>query len=150
MTDLEQRAYETATLQGGLGHNVSRYVKRVTGENSWTRFVWQGMNFEPGEDAWIRPTVLFGDSSYMTDTDSGTNLVSGLLQVDVFTAPGYGMSEADDYVSAARLLFDRVDITVAGHGDLEFGPSGPPRPGPFDGSWLHTIVECPFTIVENK
>ncbi|MFC2015762.1 acyltransferase [Chloroflexota bacterium] len=42
MTDLEQRAYETATLQGGLRHNVSRYVKRVTGATSWTRFVWQG------------------------------------------------------------------------------------------------------------
>ena len=141
VTQLVAQAIETR-----LRDNVTTFGGTI----DVTRFAWQGMNFEPGEDAWIRPTVLFGDSSYMTDTDSGTNLVSGLLQVDVFTAPGYGMSEADDYVSAARLLFDRVDITVAGHGDLEFGPSGPPRPGPFDGSWLHTIVECPFTIVENK
>ena len=133
-------------IEQRLRDNVSNFGGTI----DVTRFAWQGMNFEPGEDAWIRPTVLFASSNFLTDTANGTNLVNGLLQIDIFTAPGYGMSESDSYASAARLLFDRVDITIADHGDLEFGPAGVPRPGQFEGNWLHTIIECPFEIVENK
>lgn len=36
------RSYETATLKGGLRHNMVRYMQRVTGGQSWTRYLWQG------------------------------------------------------------------------------------------------------------
>jgi len=36
----ESRA--TATLQGGVWHNLQRYRRRVTGSDSWCRFLWQG------------------------------------------------------------------------------------------------------------
>lgn len=37
-----ERAYETATLRGGLRHKMARYIVRVTGGHSWARYVWQG------------------------------------------------------------------------------------------------------------
>ena len=37
-----QRPYETATLRGGLRHNLARYVERATGGDSWARYLWQG------------------------------------------------------------------------------------------------------------
>ncbi len=32
----------TADLHGSLRHNLGRYRRRVTGSDSWTRFLWQG------------------------------------------------------------------------------------------------------------
>lgn len=140
----------TALVAQAIETRIRDNVSSFGGVIDSDRLAWQGMDFEPGTEAWIRPTVLFGGAEFHTDGDTGTNLVSGILQIDIFTVPGYGMSESDGYASAARTLFDRVDIAIADHGDLEFGPAGPGRPGPFDGSWLHTIVECPFEIVENR
>ncbi|MEJ2732808.1 MAG: acyltransferase [Anaerolineae bacterium] len=37
-----ERGYETATLRGGLGHKMARYMHRVTGGHSWARYIWQG------------------------------------------------------------------------------------------------------------
>jgi acetyltransferase-like isoleucine patch superfamily enzyme len=42
MTDSEKGPYETATMRGGLRHNLQRYRFRVTGERSWARYLWQG------------------------------------------------------------------------------------------------------------
>ncbi len=36
------RAYETATLGGGLRRNMQRYRVRISGAPSWGRFLWQG------------------------------------------------------------------------------------------------------------
>lgn len=43
MTEAEDRAYQTATMRGGLRHNMVRYVSRVTGGSSWARWAWQGV-----------------------------------------------------------------------------------------------------------
>lgn len=40
--EAEDRSYGTATLRGGLRHNLARYVQRVSGGQSWTRYLWQG------------------------------------------------------------------------------------------------------------
>jgi len=45
----------TATLQGGLGHKIARYRRRVTGGDSWGRFLWQGLVLSLLAD---RPTIL--------------------------------------------------------------------------------------------
>jgi acetyltransferase-like isoleucine patch superfamily enzyme len=45
----------TATLQGGLRHNLSRYRRRVTGSESWGRFLWQGLVLTLLAD---RPTIV--------------------------------------------------------------------------------------------
>ena len=37
----ERRA--TATLHGGLRRNLARYRRRVTGSDSWSRYLWQGL-----------------------------------------------------------------------------------------------------------
>ncbi len=42
MTDEGVHAYQTATLSGGLIHNMRRYVERVSGGPSWRRFLWEG------------------------------------------------------------------------------------------------------------
>jgi acetyltransferase-like isoleucine patch superfamily enzyme len=38
----EDVQYKTATMQGGLRRNMSRYRDRVTGGGGWGRFLWQG------------------------------------------------------------------------------------------------------------
>lgn len=45
----------TATLQGGLRHKIARYRRRVTGSDSWGRFLWQGLVLSLLAD---RPTIL--------------------------------------------------------------------------------------------
>lgn len=45
----------TASLQGGLWHNLGRYRRRVTGSDSWGRFLWQGVVLTALAD---RPTIL--------------------------------------------------------------------------------------------
>jgi acetyltransferase-like isoleucine patch superfamily enzyme len=39
---MDERQYQTATMKGGFRRNLARYVKRVTGEGGWGRFLWQG------------------------------------------------------------------------------------------------------------
>ncbi len=39
---MDERQYQTATMKGGLGQNLRRYVSRVTGDGGWGRFLWQG------------------------------------------------------------------------------------------------------------
>lgn len=112
---------------------------------------WQGIEYQPGEDDWMRPVTLFAETQWHTHgvTGTGENLISGVLTCSFFTPPGYGMSALDDYAGSLRALFDRVDISISGHGDLQFGPAGGPRPGPPEDSWLSVIVDCPFTCEEN-
>ncbi|MFC2030729.1 acyltransferase [Chloroflexota bacterium] len=43
MTEPRERSYQTATMKGGLRHNVGRYVHRVTGDRSWMRWARQGV-----------------------------------------------------------------------------------------------------------
>jgi acetyltransferase-like isoleucine patch superfamily enzyme len=38
----QNQPYQTATLGGGLRHNMRRYRERVSGSPSWSRFLWQG------------------------------------------------------------------------------------------------------------
>lgn len=112
---------------------------------------WQGMDYSPGESDWMRPVTLFQETEWFTSgtTGTGVNVVRGILTCTFFSVPGYGMSSLDAHASAFRALFDRVAITIADHGPLEFGPAGGPRPGPFDGAWLQNIVDCPFQIEEH-
>jgi acetyltransferase-like isoleucine patch superfamily enzyme len=35
--------YQTATMRGGLRHNLARYARRVTGDGGWGRYLWQGL-----------------------------------------------------------------------------------------------------------
>jgi len=42
MTEPENQPYQTANMRGGLRQNTVRYVRRVTGDRSWTRWAWQG------------------------------------------------------------------------------------------------------------
>jgi len=42
MPDNEERSYTTASIGGGTGQNMRRYITRVTGDRSWRRWVWQG------------------------------------------------------------------------------------------------------------
>jgi galactoside O-acetyltransferase len=42
MPDQVQSLYPTATMRGGAGHNLRRYIARVTGGTSWFRWAWQG------------------------------------------------------------------------------------------------------------
>jgi len=39
---MDEGQYQTATMRGGLRHNLRRYVDRVTGDGGWGRFLWQG------------------------------------------------------------------------------------------------------------
>ena len=39
---MDEARYQTATMHGGLRHNLRRYVNRVTGDGGWGRFLWQG------------------------------------------------------------------------------------------------------------
>lgn len=155
-SDMAFKVYEldaedvTQAVSQAIETRIRDNIDAFEGTLDTDHIAWQGVNYQPDGDAWLRPTILYGGVSPMTDSLEGTNLVTGILQIDIFTPAGYGMSESDGYVSAARQLFDRVDVTITGHGDLQFDPSGAPRPGPFDGAWVHTIVECPFQIVENK
>lgn len=114
------------------------------------RVAWQGMDFEPGEDDWVRVTTLFSGSEYLTDgvTGTGQNLLRGILSLQFFTVPGYGMSALDGYASAARQIFDRVEVTVADHGNLTFGPADGPVPG-FDNVWVSNRVDVTFQIEEH-
>jgi len=41
-TNVDDRAYQTATMRGGLRQNLTRYVNRVTGGGGVGRFLWQG------------------------------------------------------------------------------------------------------------
>lgn len=41
-TNVDDRAYQTATMRGGLRRNLTRYVNRVTGGGGVGRFLWQG------------------------------------------------------------------------------------------------------------
>jgi acetyltransferase-like isoleucine patch superfamily enzyme len=45
----------SATLQGGLRQNIARYRRRVTGGDSWGRFLWQGLVLSLLADC---PTIL--------------------------------------------------------------------------------------------
>ena len=42
MTDEREPRTTTATLEGGLGHNMRRYRTRVSGSPAWGPFLWQG------------------------------------------------------------------------------------------------------------
>lgn len=42
MPDQETRSYDTASMGGGTGQNMRRYITRVTGDRSWRRWLWQG------------------------------------------------------------------------------------------------------------
>lgn len=113
---------------------------------------WQGTDFQPGEDEWMRPVTLFSpEAEWFTDGASGTgnNLIRGFLTVSFFVQPGFGMNPLDGHASAIRELFDRQSLTIADHGDLEFHPAGGPRPGPSEPAWLSVIVDLPFEILEN-
>lgn len=119
----------------------------------WTtdNVAWQGVDFDPPTDDWMRPVVLFGAPSWWTSGTSGTgvNVVRGILTCSFFTHPGFGYEALDGYASAFRELFDRASVPLAGHGPIEFDPAGGPRPGPPDGAWIHSIVDCPFLIEEH-
>ena len=115
------------------------------------RVAWQGMDFQPGEEDWMRPVTLWAESDWFTDgvTGTGVNVVPGILTVSFYTPPGYGFSALDAYASAWRALFDRVLIAVTGHGGVQFGPAGGPRPGPPDSGWISNIIDTPFHIEEH-
>lgn len=119
----------------------------------WTEsnVAWQGVDFDPPDNDWMRPVVLFAGSEWFTSGASGVgvNVVRGILTCSFFTHPGFGYEALDGYASAFRELFDRASIALAGHGAIEFDPAGGPRPGPFDGAWIQSIVDCPFLIEEH-
>ncbi len=39
---MDEQQYQTATMKGGFRQNLARYIKRVTGDGGWGRFLWQG------------------------------------------------------------------------------------------------------------
>lgn len=116
------------------------------------QIAWQGMTYQASDADWMRPVTLFtAESEWMTSgvTGTGNNIVRGILTCSFFTPPGYGMGALDGYASALRDLFDRVSLTIADHGPLDFEPAGGPRPGPEEDRWLSVIVDCPFSIEEH-
>jgi acetyltransferase-like isoleucine patch superfamily enzyme len=42
MPENEDRFYDTASMEGGTGQKLRRYITRVTGSGAWGRWVWQG------------------------------------------------------------------------------------------------------------
>lgn len=113
---------------------------------------WQGVDFDPSsQSAWLRPVVLFAESAWGTSgvTGTGRNVLQGILQASFFSKPGVGLGASRGRIAGFRTLFDRVSLTVSGHGNVEFEPAGAPRPGPFDGAWHQLIVETVFTIEEH-
>lgn len=151
LPDFDVTALAAQAIESQLRERVAEFGGSISVE----RIAWDGTEFDPdephGPEDWLRPRVQFLTSEWMTHGIGGvgSNLHAGTLQLSIFTVPGYGMSAADQYATAARRIFDRAEIAITDHGNLEFGPAGPPRPGPLEASWLHTIVECPFEIVEH-
>lgn len=140
----------TTLVAQAIEDRIRDNVDSFGGTIAIDRIAWQGMDFQPGEDDWLRPTTLFAGSEWLTDgvTGTGQNLIRGVLSLQFFANPGWGMSALDGYASEAREMFDRVKLTIADHGALQFGPAGGPVPG-FDGAWLSNTVDVPFQIEEH-
>ena len=112
---------------------------------------WAGVDFVPGSNDWMRPRVEFAETQWGTHGVQGTgkNEIVGILTTSFFIRPGTGLGTMRGYIAGFRDLFDRASIAVTGHGNVEFGPAGAPRPGPEEDGWEHQIVDCPFTIEEH-
>lgn len=117
---------------------------RLKSNWSATPIAWPGVEFDPGEDDWIRPTLVFNAGAMETYGSAGVNTVEGLLLVDLFTAGKAGLGGLYDYVDTLRDLFDRVTV-----GAVEFGAASGPREIP-DDQWRQLQFEAPFIIEENS
>lgn len=114
--------------------------------DNWTKtpVAWPGVEFDPGEEDWLRSTIRFGAGQMETYGSAGVNTLEGLLLLDRFTVTKYGLGELYDDMDTLRDLFDRVTV-----GTAEFGAASGPRVISDEG-WQGLQVEVPFIIEENS
>ena len=109
-----------------------------------TEIAWQGHEFDPGEDDWIRPTLRFGGGRLESYSSTGVNTVDGLLLIDCFTVSKSGLGVLYGYVDELRDLFDRVTV-----GAVEFLAASGPREVS-DSLWQGLQFEVPFIVIETS
>lgn len=117
---------------------------RLNSNWSVTDIAWPGLEFDAGEDNWIRPTLRFGSGQMETYGSAGVNTIEGLLLLDAFTVTKTGLGTLYGYVDTLRDLFDRVTV-----GAVEFGAASGPREVS-DEQWRGLQIEVPFIIEENS
>lgn len=117
---------------------------RLNSNWTLTDIAWPGVEFDAGEDDWIRPTLRFGDGQMEGMGSSGYGTVEGLLFIDVFTVTKSGHGDLYGYVDTLRDLFDRATV-----GSVEFLAASGPREIS-DDQWQGLQFEVPFIIEETS
>lgn len=117
---------------------------RLNANWTLTEIAWPGVEFDAGEQDWIRPTLRFGDGALEGMGSAGQGTVEGLLFVDVFTAEKSGHADLYGYVDTLRDLFDRATV-----GAVEFLAASGPR-DISDEQWQGLQFEVPFIIEETS
>lgn len=117
---------------------------RLNSNWSLTPISWPGVEFDPGEQDWIRATLRFAAGQMETFSSAGVNTVDGLLLLDAFTVTKAGHGDLYGYLDTLRDLFDRVTV-----GAVEFLAASGPRDVSDDG-WQGLQIEVPFIIEETS
>ena len=109
-----------------------------------TDVAWPGVEFEPGETDWLRPTLAFGTGAMEGMSSSGVGTIEGILFLDVFTVTKSGLGSLYGYIDTLRDLFDRASV-----GAVEFLAASGPR-DVSDEQWRGLQIEVPFIIEETS
>jgi hypothetical protein len=137
-----------------LDIDVVRKLIETRLHEGWTHtpVAWPGVDHEPapdlGNEAWIRPTILWGDG--FPRTIDRTNEVVGLLRVQLFDRPGSGYKLLYERADLLRALFDAVNVTDADTGtEVELGAASGMKPATETvNGWLQGVVDVPFRVFE--
>lgn len=116
--------------------------ERLSANWTTTEIAWPGQDFDPGDDPWVRSTVLFGGAQMLTHSSSGYNNIDGIYVLDLYGRKGVGMGALYGYADTLRDLFDRATV-----GSVEFHAASGPRSIPED-AWERLSIEIPFTLEE--
>lgn len=123
-------------------HLSSNITSIASGWSANTNVAWPGVDYDPAAE-WIRPTILWGDGFPSSMGSSGTNIVTGVLVLQLFDRPGSGYGTLNGYADNARNLFDRASPGSS----VEFlAASGPRQVNQDDTRWLQVNLSIPFVF----
>ena len=109
-----------------------------------TPIAWPGVEFDAGEDDWIRLTILTNAGRLSSGTSGGHGTVDGLVLFDLFTVTKRGYGTLYGYMDELRDLYDRATV-----GSVEFLAASGPREL-VDEVWAGIQFEVPFIIEETS
>jgi Bacteriophage related domain of unknown function len=119
-------------------------------ESQWgatTVIAWPNVPFTPPATAsWLKVDFIWGQGSVMTKGAGGLDLVTGVLQLAIFSPKDTGDGASDALAESARAMVNRFRFGSPNESVMFGAASGPVKQ--FEESWRSVIVSAPFRVHE--